>query len=268
MGGKPKNAIKGLQGFQKTGRTDPVGHSTSPWGRLLKRLGFGQEPSSTGAFSPSPYPPPPSADFDAPYRAFSSRKRLAPTEEWPEAKTLSDSERSAIWKQTYGRAGTYGPHRRFGIHDAKHDRIADIADLIRQEGGTPRRVGRPGVDDFAYVRQGDIDLQVTAAKNLPSLVLDSDTPEHSRWEGLGVYSRDTVALAKELEETGRYDDRVFKQRGVFPQPDGSEKQVDVISNKVWRLIDLVERDQAAASKLQEGRTASATPNASSSRFSL
>lgn len=284
MGNRPVNAIPGFQGFQPTGRKDPSGQPSGIVSRLMARLGFGPHVtprdaagtmSSTG-FDSATTPGPPShvllkPGYDVAHQSYAQRKRVSEPQSAGDGQgdttqhILTDAQRDEIWNETFYRARHYGAHRRFGIHDEKHDHIADMADLLKQEGNTPRWAGRPGIDESAHLRQGDLELQLRAVRTLPSAILDLDAPSHSRYEGLGVYAPDTVALAKEIKQGG---ERRYTEWSGIMQPDGTVKQVQVVSSKVWRLVRLVERDQAASTRLRRDEVRKSVEASASDRFRL
>ena len=284
MGSKPVNAIPGFQGFQPTGRKDPPGQPSGVVGRLMARLGFGPQVtprgttgsmSATGFDSAATSSPPSHVllkpGYDVAHQAYAQRGRVSEPATAPGVEgnatehILRDAQRDEIWNETFYRARQYGAHRRFGLHDEKHDHIADMVELLNREGNTPRWAGRPGVDESAHLRQGDLELQLRAVRTLPSAILDLDAPSHSRYEGLGVYAADTVALAKEIKQSG---ERRYTEWSGIIQPDGSVKQVQVVSSKVWRLVRLVERDQAASTRLRKGEVRKSVEASTSDRFQL
>lgn len=266
MAKKTTNAIKGKQGFQPTGRTDPLptpGADTGVMGKFRKLLGIQQPARFIEGDAPTPH--------DS-YAAQHDTWRRA-TSEQPAATWLRDDERDAVWKETFHRHKQYGRSpRRFDIHENPHEQIANLVDLIHEEAATSRPVGRPGLDDFAYMRPGDVDLQVRAMRSIVAEVLDENSPEHARNEGRSVYARDTVALARKLSEEQRGKDaRAYLQTARFERADGGVAHGDVLNQDSWRLVRLVERDQSNSPRLQASRetqTARQQASAGTSRFSL
>lgn len=265
MAKKTTNAIKGKQGFQPTGRTDPLpapGADTGVMGKFRKLLGI-QQPARFVE-----------GDIQAPRDSYAAQheswRRV--TSEQPEANWLRDDERDAVWNDTFHRHEQYGTPRRFDIHENPHEQIANFVDLIRKEAETSRPVGRPGLDDFAYMRPGDVELQVRAMRSIVAEVLDRNSPEYARNEGRSVYARDTVELARKLSEAQRSNDaRAYLQTARFERADGGVAHGDVLNQDSWQLVRLVERDQSNSSRLQASRetqSARQRAGADTSRFSL
>jgi len=275
MGQKPRNAIKGKKGFQRTGRTDPQGTPQGffarVWQKILNIFGVKTNQQSLMAQSTPAAGAPP--NWHNTHLAWAARQPEAPKPAWPEAKQLMDRERDALWKEAFYRADNASGTNRFDYPEREHDHIANMSQLIKDEMATERTVGRPGVDDFAYVTRGDVPLQISALKRMAQGVLDkadSKKSGSSRWEGLGVYGSQTIELAKEID--GKNKDSELTHFVEYQQPDGSVKRIEVLKPTVSRLISLVDEDQRKSTKLQESHqkreSSDSWKNSANSRFAL